>query len=76
VLNNWQKTPLSIVGDGLNYNIEKENEANEGDVWSDRKVRLENKLNKRILLSAAISVGSSSQSLKHMSGCLLQETQC
>jgi hypothetical protein len=33
-------------------------------------------LNKRILLSAAISVGSSSQSLKHMLGCLLQETQC
>ena len=42
MLNNWQKTSLSIVGDGLNYNVEKENEANEGDVWSDRKVRLEN----------------------------------
>jgi len=42
VLKNWQKTQMSIVGDGLNYNIEKENEANEGDVWTDRKVRLIN----------------------------------
>jgi hypothetical protein len=33
---------MSIVGDGLKYNIEKENEANEGNVWSDRKVRLNN----------------------------------
>lgn len=42
VLFNWENTQLSRGPFGLDYEIKKENELNEGGNWSDRKVRLEN----------------------------------
>ena len=42
VIFNWENTQLSRGPFGLDYEIKKENELNEGGNWSDRKVRLEN----------------------------------
>ncbi len=67
---------MSIVGDGLKYNIEKENEANEGNVWSDRKVRLNNWIKQKNIVIHSNKCEEQFTKFEAHVGMPAQETPC
>ena len=70
-LYNWKKHQMSNGSAGLDAKIEKESEANEGgNVWSDRKVRLESCIAQKIISCTTTRGRSSAQFSKLMWICL------